>query len=323
VSLAQALSIDSNPFSDEFIKHINSKQSTWVAGRNFDEKTSVAQIRRRLGALKTNPRAKYQPTKHSNDIDVPTTFDARENWPECADVVSIIVDQSNCGSCWAVSAASAMSDRRCIKSSGSLKVPVSGADLMSCCTSCGYGCNGGYIDAAWNYWSSKGIVTGGLYNSSQGCLPYSFQPCDHHVTGKLTPCEDLEDFDTPKCTHKCTNEKLEYNGELTHSSGRASWLETPEDIQKEILLNGPVSAGFNVYADFVNYKSGVYQHVSGSYLGGHAIRILGWGEENGVPYWLIANSWNEDWGDKGIFKMKRGSNECGIEDEVYGAEPKL
>jgi cathepsin B len=34
-------------------------------------------------------------------------------------------------------------------------------------------------------------------------------------------------------------------------------------------------------------------------MGGHAIRILGWGKEGGVPYWLVANSWNTDWGDKG------------------------
>jgi hypothetical protein len=34
-------------------------------------------------------------------------------------------------------------------------------------------------------------------------------------------------------------------------------------------------------------------------LGGHAIRILGWGTENGTPYWLVANSWNPDWGNKG------------------------
>ena len=32
--------------------------------------------------------------------------------------------------------------------------------------------------------------------------------------------------------------------------------------------------------------SGVYQHTSGGPLGGHAIRILGWGTENGTPYWL-------------------------------------
>lgn len=53
-----------------------------------------------------------------------------------------------------------------------------------------------------------------------------------------------------------------------------------------------------MYADFLSYKSGVYQHMSGQELGGHAIKILGWGVENSTPYWLVANSWNEDWGDK-------------------------
>ena len=43
----------------------------------------------------------------------------------------------------------------------------------------------------------------------------------------------------------------------------------------------------------------MYQRVSGAFLGGHAVKILGWGEENGTPYWLVANSWNSDWGDKG------------------------
>lgn len=50
---------------------------------------------------------------------------------------------------------------------------------------------------------------------------------------------------------------------------------------------------------FVLSYPGVYQHVSGSAVGGHAIKILGWGEENGTPYWLCANSWNTDWGDNG------------------------
>ena len=44
--------------------------------------------------------------------------------------------------------------------------------------------------------------------------------------------------------------------------------------------------------------TGVYQHVSGAPLGGHAVRLLGWGVEEGTPYWLVANSWNYDWGNK-------------------------
>lgn len=58
------------------------------------------------------------------------------------------------------------------------------------------------------------------------------------------------------------------------------------------MTNGPVEGAFSVYADFLSYKTGVYQHTTGDFLGGHAIKILGWGTENGTPYWLVANSWN-------------------------------
>lgn len=39
--------------------------------------------------------------------------------------------------------------------------------------------------------------------------------------------------------------------------------------------------------------------MSGKYLGGHAVKVIGWGSENGTPYWLVANSWNANWGLQG------------------------
>lgn len=69
--------------------------------------------------------------------------------------------------------------------------------------------------------------------------------------------------------------------------------------------------------------TGVYHHVTGEALGGHAVRMLGWGVENGTPYWLIANSWNTDWGNNGFFKIQRGNDECGVESEVTAGLPKL
>jgi len=92
---------------------------------------------------------------------------------------------------------------------------------------------------------------------------------------------------------------------------------------QEIFDHGPVEAAFSVYEDFINYKSGVYQHVKGSYLGGHAIKIIGWGVENGVKFWIIVNSWNNGWGDNGQFKILRGKNHVGIESDVVAGIPKL
>jgi len=50
-----------------------------------------------------------------------------------------------------------------------------------------------------------------------------------------------------------------------------------DQIKNNMFLHGPMQTGFNVYEDFYNYKSGVYHYVSGKFLGGHAVKILGWG----------------------------------------------
>jgi cathepsin B len=69
------------------------------------------------------------------------------------------------------------------------------------------------------------------------------------------------------------------------------------------MTNGPVEVLFYVYEDFYSYKSGVYKHVTGDDLGGHAVKLLGWGVENGEPYWLCANSWGTGFGENGFFKI--------------------
>lgn len=63
------------------------------------------------------------------------------------------------------------------------------------------------------------------------------------------------------------------------------------------MLHGSVTGAFTVYEDFLTYKSGVYKHLTGDSLGGHAIKIIGWGKENGLDYWMCVNSWNTSWGD--------------------------
>ncbi|PIO63790.1 hypothetical protein TELCIR_14599 [Teladorsagia circumcincta] len=54
-------------------------------------------------------------------------------------------------------------------------------------------------------------------------------------------------------------------------------------------------------------------HTAGKATGSHAVKIIGWGKERDTPYWIIANSWHNDWGEKGFFRMIRGINDCGIE----------
>jgi hypothetical protein len=43
------------------------------------------------------------------------------------------------------------------------------------------------------------------------------------------------------------------------------------------MTNGPMMVGLNVFEDFINYESGIYEHVGGQLIGGHAIKLIGWG----------------------------------------------
>nr|GFD02380.1 aleurain-like protease [Tanacetum cinerariifolium] len=77
----------------------------------------------------------------------------------------------------------------------------------------------------------------------------------------------------------------------------------------------PVSVAFQVSGNFKQYTGGVYTRDScGSdpMDVNHAVVAVGYGEENGVPYWLIKNSWGADWGLGGYFKMEMGKNMCGV-----------
>lgn len=65
--------------------------------------------------------------------------------------------------------------------------------------------------------------------------------------------------------------------------------------------------------------TGVYTRKSRKCIYGHAVKIIGWGTEKGVDYWLVANSWNTNWGDDGFFKIRRGTDECGIESTLIVA----
>merc|ERR1711982_1447 len=106
-----------------------------------------------------------------------------------------------------------------------------------------------------------------------------------------------------------SDDKYTFDGHVETASGE-------EQIQRMIMSGGPVETAFTVYSDFENYVSGIYHHVTGGMAGGHAVKFVGWGVENGVKYWKVANSWNPYWGEKGYFRILRGTNHCGIEDEA-------
>lgn len=69
---------------------------------------------------------------------------------------------------------------------------------------------------------------------------------------------------------------------------------------------------------------GVYKHAASAktlnFL--QSAKLIGWGVENGTPYWLLINTWGVNWGDKGTVKILRGQYECSLEYLVAAAKPK-
>jgi len=122
---------------------------------------------------------------------------------------------------------------------------------------------------------------------------------------------------TGHCPSGCTG-----SGSYTkyHASSYKTF-STIEAIKTEISTNGPIEVAFNVYNDFFSYSTGIYQHKTGSYAGGHAVKMLGYGTENGVNYWICANSWNTSWGENGYFRIAFG--QCGIEGQGTAGPAKL
>jgi cathepsin B len=307
----------------ETIEEINKSAKTWKAGYNHRfENLNIEHAKILLGTLKTPKELKLPKKEITIMKDLPENFDLRERWPQCESLHEVR-DQSKCGSCWAFGAAEAMSDRICIASEGKLQIRISTENLVSCCTACGFGCDGGYPSAAWYYFQNHGIPTGGLYNDTKTCQPYEFPPCDHHVEGKYGPCGTGE-YPTPKCKETCNKDyDKKFEDDLWYADRVYSIASAEEAIMTELFEHGSLEVDFTVYEDFLNYKSGVYEHVQGGFLGGHAVKMIGWGVEDGVKYWLCVNSWNEGWGDKGTFKILRGVDECGIEDDVVGGRIKI
>jgi len=300
----------------ELVQKINSDpKSTWKAsieqGSNI-KGASLGEVKALLGVKAGGPRLPEKTEFEVEFKDVPATFDSRTNWPNCP-TMQVVRDQSACGTCWAFGAVEAMSDRYCTYKVNA-NFSASAADVGFCCGfSCGDGCNGGYPSAAWNYWVSKGVV------DEDGCYPYPFPSCDHHMPDSKNPCPS-NIYPSPKCPNTCKNGKTWSASK--HFGSKVYSVSGEQRIMQEIFANGPVETTFSVYQDFLAYKSGVYKRTSSQYLGGHAVKFVGWGVEDSTNYWLVANSWNPHWGDQGYFKIVRGTNECGIESSCNAGVPK-
>jgi len=197
--------------------------------------------------------------------------------------VSDVKDQGQCGSCWAFSSTGALEGQMKIKF-GSLP-DLSEQNLVDCSKPEGnQGCNGGLMEAAFQYVQDQDGI------DDEDSYPYEavdFEPCRY--TKSHRAADDKGFTMCPEGDEKC----------LTHTL-------------KHI---GPVSVAIDASnPSFQFYKSGVYYEPNCSPQNlDHGVLAVGFGKENGDKYFLVKNSWSDQWGDGGYIKMARGKeNHCGI-----------
>jgi len=279
------LGLNDMVLDDIMIAAINAQNAGWTAGRNARfEGVTVGEV---MGMLVSVPKAPRAGVTRANP-NYSEDFDARTKWPGC---IHPVRDQGHCGSCWAFGLSEALSDRFCI---GGQDVILSPQYLVSC-DKTDMACQGGYLDRSWAFATNTGLCT-------DDCLPYA------SGGGYVPSC--------PAKCHDGTAMKL-------YKAKNVRGVAGVSTMQDQMYNHGPIEGAFKVYQDFMSYKSGVYQHRTGSLLGGHAIKCFGWGVANGTPYWICQNSWNTGWGDHGYFKILRGKDECSIESWGWAGDAAL
>ncbi|KAI6170592.1 Pept-C1 domain-containing protein [Aphelenchoides bicaudatus] len=307
-----------NLIGKELVDYINQSNVTFKAQEYLRFKNlSIDQLKRFTGAvldikdLKRIAEKKSAVDSGTVQDDLPKNFDVWDKWPECAGVFTNIQDQSNCGSCYATSIAGALSDRRCITSNATKKMPLSAWDIASCCTWCHLvpwnGCDGGYPARVYKWFRTVGVVSGGPYKTINCCMPYGIAP---HATKSHRPT----------CSQTCQlSYKVSYEEDKRKGGDFRYFILDNYEVMKELNVNGPVTAVFMVFSDFMHYKSGIYKHVAGLPVGLHSVRIVGYGtDENNVDFWRVANSWSTGFGENGMFRIRRGHNDCGFESYIIG-----
>ncbi|CAH1377193.1 unnamed protein product [Tenebrio molitor] len=303
---------------DQFWRHVqhNDKYYEWDSGKGkaTDKLYDCFRKRKHVEEQDDLPVLKH---KFGSPPDIPKSYHSFNKWHACRDVLrDDSVDEGSCDASWAMIPASMLSDRLCIESNGSFTTRLSPEDLLACCSECATqqnGSGGGVVQKVFQFWIGQGIVSGGPYNKSEGCMPYSKS--------------SFVDQKSSKCELRCTNPKFRTSYKRDKHFGSLSY-RLPNDelqIQVEIIKHGPVVAEITVYEDLLYYTWGTYEHVVGEKIGTEVVKIVGWDsresvtaqtDDDRVNYWTVVTSWGNEWGRDGVFDIVRGTNQCGIESKV-------
>jgi C1A family cysteine protease len=251
-------------------KEIKSRNARWHADETSVSKLTQEEKKLRLGVKEGESLAAFATSSTPALVPVVTAAIPTLDWRNVSGVsyISPVKNQGSCGSCWAFAVTAALESQYMIASNGS-PLDLSEQILLSC--SGAGSCSGGYPTTASNYIKTTGLPV-------ESAFPY---------TATNNTCSNA--------AANWQNSTYKVNGWHTPSS------ITVDNIKNALYAYGPALATFYVYNDFYSYRSGIYSYTSGSYVGAHAVLVVGYDDTNQA--FIVKNSWGSGWGEAGYFMI--------------------
>jgi len=214
-------------------------------------------------------------------IDIPVTDKVSVDWRD-EYKVSSIKNQGSCGGCWSFSSVGAVESAWAIKHN--MLYNLSEQELIDCSLQ-NHGCEGGSMDLAFQYIMNNSLCTN---------LSYPYTANDG--TCVINQCELI-----------------------VHISNYSDVYPNNETLLKSAVAIQPVSVAIQANKrSFQMYQSGIYNDPSCGFQLDHGVLIVGYGydEYYDMKYWIIKNSWGNEWGENGYIRILRDSDDnrglCGI-----------
>ncbi len=262
----------------EIEKAIHAKGAKWKAGSSWVTDLNLPQQKHLLGT-KAMPKPKNAFYPRSVKDFKKAGYADHLDWSNIKGInfMSPVTNQGKCGSCVAFASMATLEGMVNVANNWSgLNVKFAEQYIWAC--------GDGRCDRGWTLTSAASFLkrTG---VTDEACMPY-----ESGANG-----EDLS------CNEACSDADARRFKITDYKNIGSYWSYNLQDVV-EALQHGPIMGRMSVYADFMSYSSGVYEHVTGDNLGGHAITIVGYDIKEG--YWICKNSWGTDWGENGFFRIK-------------------
>lgn len=282
------------------IKAHNAQRRSWVAGVNkfadFTDSERQALLGYKRWARSANgpsaesPMSFLQLQAGGQQIVTPTRVAAEVDWRSKLKSSSFFRDQGSCGSCWAVAAVGAL-EMQAEHLTGNT-TQLSYQQLVDCVPNpnhCGGkgGCEGATAELAFEYTQTHGLGR-----------------ADDYSSGVFGPACQAQS--SPAVASVVGWQRLPEN--------------TGEPLRRAVAQHGPVVVSVDG-SQWFGYDHGVFDGCKKDAVVNHAVLTIGYGKDRSQDgedklYWLIRNSWGQDWGEGGHIRLLRHTADdahCGID----------